>query len=223
MRCKLLRMKRFLLLAVALPSALLAGRSDPGAPFVAADEAYSQSSVRDGAWTAARRFSIAQTETFVPRRVKMLEYGKDEPDPPYAMSWKTEHAWTSCDGTIGVTYGTWKVAGLKLGGWYESVWTRMRDGSFRILMRHANDTPIKLFSKPGRKGMRAACGGPKPSLPITAPDVGTDYKLGASNDQTLVYSSAVSAKGEVRIVISLWNGTAFVPVLEDVAPAPASR
>lgn len=216
-------MKRFFLIALAVPSALLAGKADPGAPFIAADEAFSAAAKRDGNWTAARRVHLPVSETFAPRRVKVLEWGKDMPDPPIVQTWKPEHAWVSCDGTIGVTYGTWKVSGSPSKGSYESVWVKLANGEYRVLLRRGGQQPRKLYSRPGRKGMRAACGGPKPSLPITAPDVGTDYKLGASNDQTLVYSSAVSANGDVRIIISLWNGKAFAPVLEDVAPAPAAR
>lgn len=223
MRCKLLRMKRFLLFAVVLPSALLAGKADPGASLVAADTAFAKDRDKRGTWTAVRAVALPQGEMFIPERTNILEYGRDAPNPPYLTKSRTEHAWISCDGTVGVTLTKWTIPELKEQGWVEKIWAKTRNGNWGILLMKGSPTERTLHSKPGRKGMRAACGGPKPSLPITAPDVGTDYKLGASNDQTLIYTSAVSAKGEVRIVISLWNGTAFAPVLEDVAPAPASR
>lgn len=212
-----------MLLALALPSALLAGKSDPGAPLVAADEAFSRESGRDGNWTAARRMALPESETFAPGRVKVLEFGKDRADPPFDQSWQPADAWISCDGTAGITFGSWKIEGSSWKGWYESVWGRMADASYRVLLRRGGFEQRKLLSRPGRKGMRAACTGKPPPLPILAPDVGTDLKIGASHDQTLIWSSAVSDKGRVRIVISLWDGKVFQPVLEDVAPAPIAR
>lgn len=222
MRCKLLRMKRILLIALALPSALLAGKADPGAPLIAADRAYDRDIQASGEWAAASHFYLPEGESLVPQRVKVIEFGKGRADPPPRRI-KPEQAWISCDGTVGVTYGTWRAPKLGLGGWYESVWARLKDGSYKILLRRASTDTPRLLSKPGRKGMRAACGGNPPPLPIVAPDVGVDFKMGASHDQTLIWSSAVTREGAVRIVISLWNGKTFVPVLEDVAPAPAAR
>lgn len=215
-------MKRIFLITLAVPAALLAGKSDPGAPLVAADEAYAKAAHLDGEWPATRAFSLPQSEMFVPERVKVLEFGKDRSDSEAATRWRAEQAWISCDGSIGVTFGRWNLPGSRLRGWYQTIWARLTDGSYRLYLKHGGGNPRKLHSKPGRKGMRAACSG-KPSLPITAPAIGTDYKLGASKDQTLIWSSAVTAKGSVQIRISLWDGTRHVPVLEDVAPAPAPR
>jgi hypothetical protein len=216
-------MKRFFLIALALPSALLAGKADPGAPVVAADAAYDRAARQDGTWTATRAIALPQSEMFIPERVKTLEYGAKAPNPPWTTTARAEHAWISCDGTIGVTQGKWTIREDRDTGWYEIIWAKMRNGSYRILLQNAGKLPRRLFSRPGRKGMRAACTGKPPPLPILAPAVGTDLKLGASHDQTLIWSSAVSEAGEVRIVISLWDGAKHVPVLEDVAPAPAPR
>lgn len=215
-------MKRFLLITLALPSVLLAGKSDPGAPLVAADEAYSKEAVRDGNWTAARRMALPESETFAPRRIKVLELGKNKSDPPLTQSWKPEQAWISCDGSAGITYGSWKIEGTSLKGSYESVWGRMANGTYRELMRRGGTETRKLFSRPGRKGMRASCTG-KPFIAMTAPAEGDDFKFGASNDMTLNWTSLVTKAGDVKITVNAWDGTQFVTVLEDVAPAPLSR
>lgn len=222
-RCKLLRMKRFVLLALALSSAVLAGKADPGAAVVAADAAYDRAARQDGTWTATRAWAVPQSEMFIPERVRTLDYGAEAPNPPWTTKSRAEQAWISCDGTIGVTLGRWTIREDGDTGWYEIIWAKIRDGSYRILLQNAGKLPRTLHSYPGRKGQRATCGGKPPPLPIVAPDVGVDFKLGASHDQTLIWSSAVSEKGDVRIVISLWNGKTFDPVLEDVAPAPAPR
>lgn len=220
--CRLLRMKRFLLLTLALPTALLAGKSDPGAVLVAADEAFSREAQRDGNWTAARRMALPQSETFAPGRVKVLEFGKDMADPPFKQSWKPDHVWISCDGTAGITFGSWKIEGSNLKGSYESVWGQMADGSYRVLLRRGGFERRKLHSRPGRNGMRATCTG-KPFMAIQAPAEGDDFKFGSSNDMTINWTSLVTKPGEVQIVVRIWNGDDFVPVLEDVAPAPAPR
>ncbi|MGB7656298.1 MAG: hypothetical protein WBL74_12525 [Novosphingobium sp.] len=215
-------MKRLVLLSVALSSTLLAGSSDPGAPLVAADEAFSKESQRDGNWTAARRMALPESETFAPGRVKVLEFGKSMPDPPFTQSWKPEQVWISCDGTAGITFGSWKIAGTRYKGTYESVWGRMANGSYRVLLRRGGMEPRKLLSRPGRKGMRAACTG-KPFIAIQAPAEGDDFKFGTSNDNSLNWTSLVTKPGEVQIVVRIWDGKDFVTVLEDVAPAPAPR
>ena len=215
-------MKRIFLLALALPTALLAGKADPGAALIAADDAYARAASEDGEWTATRAVSLPQSEMFVPERVKILEFGKDRPDSEAATRWRAEQAWISCDGTAGVTFGRWSLPGTNLKGWYEAVWGQMRDGSYRMLLRKAGSEPRKVRFKNGRKGVRAACTG-KPFLAVVAPAEGDDFKFGASNDMTLTWSSLVTGSGEVQIAVRLWDGQDFQSVLEHVAPAPASR
>lgn len=207
----------------AVPALALAGSGGPGAPVVAADRAFAQAMQRQGEWTAFRAASLPQSEMFVPQRVKVLEFGKDRPDPPRATRWNVEQAWISCDGTVGVSYGRWSLPGSSQRGWYEAIWVQLRGGQYRLLLHRAGAEPRKLSSHPGLKGMRAACSGGAMPFPIAAPDVGTDLKLGASHDQTLTWSSAVNREGALRIVVTLWDGARHTTVLEDVAPAPAPR
>ena len=211
-----------MLLALAVPGALLAGKSDSGAALVSADEAYSKDSQRAGNWTAARRMALPESETFAPGRVKVLEFGKNMPDPPFTQSWKPAHVWISCDGTAGITFGSWTIVGSNLKGSYESVWAQMADGGYRVLLRRGGTEPRKLHSRPGRKGLRAACTG-KPFIAIRAPAEGDDFKFGASNDGSLNWTSVVTKQGEVQIVVRIWDGKDFAPVLEDVAPARIAR
>ncbi len=211
-------MKRLALLAALLPAVLSAKSDQPGSPLVVADDTFAKMARDQGEWTAFRAFAGPRAELLVPQRVMLSEFGKGLPDQKPATRWRPEQAWISCDGTAGVTFGRWAMPGTKLRGWYESVWAKMRDGSYKMLLRHAQAQSRELLAKPGRKGVRAACTG-KPGIPITAPDVGTDFKFGASYDQTLIWSSAVSPQGQVRIVVSLWDGTRHVPVLIDPSPS----
>jgi hypothetical protein len=215
--------KRLLLGAVLVPSALLAASDRPASAIVAADRAYDKSAGHNGEWTAMRAAALPASEMLVPQRVKVLEFGRGLPDPEVATRWHIEQAWISCDGTVGVSAGRWTIPRSTLRGWYEAIWARMSDGSYRMLLHHGGSLPRILASKPGPDGMRAACGGSPPPLPIVAPAEGVDFRMGASHDQSLIWSSAVNPAGRVRIVISLWDGTRHVPVLEDVAPEPVPR
>ena len=69
---------------------------------------------------------------------------------------------------------------------------------------------------------RVPCTG-KPFIAIRAPAEGDGLKFGASHDNSLGWTSLVTKQGEVQIVMRIWDGTDFVPVLEDVAPARIAR
>lgn len=214
-----MRCRRLVLLGGLVPSALLASAERPGAAVVAADRAFAAMAQSQGEWTAFRAVTAPHAEMFVPQRAEMLAFGKDRPDPAIATRWAPEQAWLSCDGTIGVTMGRWSLPGTAARGWYEAVWAQGRGGGYNLLLRRGGTEPRQLLSKPGRKGLRASCTG-IPGLPISAPAEGTDLKLGAAHDQTLIWSSAVEPAGGITVVVSLWDGTRHVPVLIDRVDRP---
>lgn len=204
--------------AALLPIAAGAGLSDPAAVLVSTDRAFATAAHSQGEWTAFRAFADPHAELFVPQRVQLGEFGAGRADPAVATRWKPEQAWISCDGSAGITFGRWHLPGSPMRGWYEAVWGRTGNGSYKLMLRRAGSETRRVLAKRAR----ATCTG-KPGLPITAPDVGTDFRLGASRDQTLIWSSAVSADGRVRIVVSLWDGARHQPVLVDEAPPAMPR
>ncbi len=205
-------------LALSLPGALLAASDAPGTALVAADKAAAAAAQAQGEWTAARGYAASGAEMFAPRRVLIADYARGRMDPPIAQRWAAEQAWLSCDGTAGVTAGRWWQPGSRRKGWYAAVWVKLRDGRFKLLLRRTAAQPIKFLTRPGLTGARATCTG-QPGLPLSAPEVGADLKLGAARDQTLIWSSSVNPEGAVRLVVSLWDGVRHVPVLAD----PATR
>ena len=215
--------KRLLLLLGALaPSALTGAAQRPGAAVVAADQAYAALAQSHGEWTATRAVAAPHGEMFVPRRVEVQTFGKALPDPAVATRWTPQQAWLSCDGTVGVTFGRWSLPGTEQRGWYEAVWVQLRSGGYKLLLRRGGTNRRQLLSKPGLKGLRAACTG-TPGLPISAPPAGTDYKLGAAHDQSLIWSSAVDDAGNISVIVSRWNGAKHVPVLIDAARTSNAR
>ena len=91
--------------------------------------------------------ALPESETFAPARVKVLEFGKDRADPRFAQSWKPAHVWISCDGTAGIAIGTGKINQTDLKGSYESVWGRMADGSYRVVLRRGGMEPRAQHQK----------------------------------------------------------------------------
>ncbi|MEY4952434.1 MAG: hypothetical protein RL299_858 [Pseudomonadota bacterium] len=202
--------------------ALLAETDRPGEGPIAADMAFCELAQSSGEWTALRTVSLPLSEIFVPERVKVLEYGADQPDPPVPTRWKPEQAWVSADSSIAVTFGQWWLPGVRERGWYEAVWAKLRDGSYRVLLRSAGSEARKLHSRPGLRGQRAASGG-LPVLPTIAPAAGADHKLEHSHDQTLIWTSSVGNEGDLSIAVWLWDGEQHQLVMESVAPALPPR
>ena len=211
-----MRFKPLLLLVALLPGTALAAPdrpgAGPGAEVIAADRAYAALAQAQGERAATRAVSAPHAEVFAPRRIAVQALGQALPAPRLAARWSPDHAWLSCDGTAGITYGRWSPPGTTQRGWYEAVWVQLRSGGYKLLLRHTGTAAPKLLSKPGTKGARAACSG-RPGLPISAPAEGTDFKFGASRDQTLIWSSAVDRAGAVTITAARWDGTRHVPVL----------
>lgn len=206
----------------ALPGLARAETAAPASAVVEADRAYAAAVKAHGEWSALRAVSVPQSEMFVPRRVRVLDFGRNLPDPPHGTRWRAQQAWISCDGTAGVTFGRWSIPHQRQRGWYEAVWARAQDGTYRMLLHHGGTQRRNLFARPGLKGQQASCAG-RPPLALAAPAEGVDLKFGAAHDQTLLWSSAVDAQGALRIAVSLWDGQRHVSVLEDVAPAGAAR
>ena len=211
-----------LLLALLAPGPALAASDRAGAGIIAADRAFAALAQTHGEWTAFRAAAAPHAEMFVPRRVEIESFGGGRPDPPVATRWHPQHAWLSCDGTAGLTFGRWSVPGTRQHGWYEAVWVQRRSGGYQLLLRRGGTNPRRLFSRPGPAGVRAQCSG-TPGLPISAPPEGTDLKIGASRDQTLIWSSAVDPAGAVTITAARWDGGRHVPILADTAPPPNAR
>ncbi len=186
---------------------------------IAADIAFSRAASDRGLWTAFRETMDAEAQMFVPQRVRAADFVKGRADPAKAPRWTPTSVVTSCDGSAGVTRGSAVQADGSPGS-YLTVWTRMRDGSYRWIMDGLDNPAASIAASDMIASRTAACTG-TPGMPITAPDVGEDLQIGAARDQSLLWRSLVRADGGVEITILLWNGSGFDPVMT-ASMAPGS-
>ena len=192
-------------------------KANPSA-VIAAELGFNRLAQEKGQWTAFRETMARDAEMFEPARVRAVEFLKGKADPAKSVTWQPYQVWASCDGSAGVTHGAWQ-AGSKLNGYFTTVWLRQADGSFKWILDHGVPTEKPSAVPESIIAKTAQCKG-TPSVPIAAPPVGADMKLGVSRDQTLQWISTVNADRSRTIMIRSWDGTAFVDVLADIVAAP---
>jgi hypothetical protein len=185
---------------------------------IAAELAFNRLAQEKGQWTAFRETMVKDAVMFKPRRVLAADFLKGKVDPAKAVTWQPYQVWTSCDGSAGVTHGAWQM-GKDQHGYFTTVWTRQADGRFKWVLDHGVplDTPLDAPEMISAK--TADCKG-APSVPISAPAIGADMRIGVSRDQTLNWISTVNADASRTIQIRSWDGSRFIDVLTDVVAAP---
>ena len=140
----------------------------------------------------------------------------------------TDAAFASCDGTAGVSAGTWQ------GGWYAMVWKRQKKLDYKWVL--ADAAPLaslppasdfitgKLADCPPRPAPDDA---PRPAGPpaqrplpgaVPPPAAGADSRDGRSDDGSLVWRSSVAPDGTRSLRVWLWQDGAMHAVIDRVTP-----
>ncbi len=185
---------------------------------IAAELAFNRLAQEKGQWTAFRETMAKDAVMFEPARVSAAEFLKGKADPAKSVTWQPHQVWASCDGSAGITHGAWQ-AGDKLHGYFTTVWLRQADGKFKWVLDHGVPTQSPLVAAEMITAKTADCQG-APSVPLSAPPIGADMKVGVSRDQTLQWTSIVNADMSRSIQVRSWDGTKFNDVLTDVVAAP---
>jgi hypothetical protein len=185
---------------------------------IAAELAFNRLAQEKGQWTAFRETMAKDAVMFEPERVLAADYLKGKPDPAKSVTWQPYQVWASCDGSAGVTHGAWQY-GDTANGYFTTVWVRQANGSFKWILDHGEATRKPVIVPEMILAKTADCKG-TPSVPVSAPPIGADMKIGMSRDQTLNWVSTVNPDKSRTILIRSWDGTAFVNVLTDMVPAP---
>lgn len=184
----------------------------------AADWGLARRAREDGQWTAFRESLAPGALLHQPDGpVDAATWLAARADPAAAEQWAPAVAWTSCDGTLGVTEGRFR-RGDGLVGTYVTVWALQRDHSYKLtydLSSIDNPQPvarerpavpavnpadlITVQDIPSVRGHVADCprrSAARPERPQAIPGTAVRAGSGAADDATLVWRWEHRANGE---------------------------
>ncbi len=212
---------------------------DPGR-VVAADIAFARKARDEGQWTASREY--AATGALLHGRdgtIPAASFLAELADPAEAVAWSPTAVWSSCDGTLAVSFGRFQDPEGLLGS-YVTAWDLQSDRGYKWSYemaapdnpqpapRTAPDIPEDAIIVPGMTaidGRVADCarGGPI-ALPAEA-ELADNVKSRTrqSDDWTLQYRWEHHADGTRRVVVDWLRNGVWEQALDfTVPPDPAS-
>jgi hypothetical protein len=172
-------------------------------------------------------------ELLSPARTAARSWLKAHDAAPWFADRRTDTVWASCDGTAGVSAGTWR------GGWFATVWKRQKKLDFKWLLVDAAPLSALPAAPDWITGKVADCpprpapeDGPRPSgppalrpLPAAMPPLeapaGADSHDGRADDGSMVWRSIVLPDGARHLHVWIWQDGAFHAVLVRLTPAGA--
>lgn len=218
---------------IALALLLLAGSAQAARPpmrlsanpsaVVAAEIAFNRLAQEKGQWSAFRETAAKDAVMFVPDMVNAQVWLKGRKDPPASVKWKPEKVLMSCDGSVGVSTGSWQQPDGSI-GFFTTIWRRDNKGRWRWVLDHGDTlkaprpaadfitTRLATCPKDRRSGPASIVG----IAPVQIPG------SGASEDASLKWQTEVRADKSRRVTISLMVNGAYEDALIDEVAAPAS-
>lgn len=202
-----------------------AGTANPSA-LVAIEIAFARAAREKGQWTAFRDFADDGAVMFTPQPVLARAWLKDRPNPAAALQWQPDTIWVSCDGTLGVTRGSWQRPDGAT-GWFTTVWKKQDKGrgkgSYLWLLDQGGDrdaaTPAPaadmLSASVGECAPRGSrwAPPPEPAAPDGPPQPPGKAGGGTARDGTLAFAWSVDDAGTRVFTVSLRKAGAMVEVL----------
>lgn len=204
------------LLALAAPAAAaqrqgLLPLGNPGA-LVEVDSSLAHRARDRGAANALIAFAEDSAEVIAGQPAPLRAWLKGHDAAPWFAARRTEAAYAACDGTAGITTGSWRDGGFAL------VWHRQKALDYRWVLAaigpapaqsaHADWITGKLADCPPRDADAApgerALPAPLPPLPGA-----TDRHDGRSQDGSLVWTTARAADGAALFAAWLWQDGAW--------------
>ena len=196
-----------------------AGSAALPADAVAAERAFAADAATLGTWAAFRKWAAPNATMFDPQPVNPTTLLRDRAELPRPIRWSPAASYVSCNGAVAANTGPWTHGRER--GYFTTVWAHSGDG-WRWLV-DGGDTlrvPRPAVSRPAVR--KASCRGTAPGPTIS---VAGDEKVGqgAARDNTLQWRWTVQPRGKRRFTVTLWNGSAFDTVIDDIIAAPSPR
>lgn len=205
--------------------------ADPSA-VIAAELAFARLAQEKGQWTAFAATSANDAVMFAPQMVLAQQWLRGRPNPPVAIKWQPHQMWSSCDGSLMVSHGSWQ--GPKQTGYFTTLWQRQRGGSYKWIVNSVDsltqplaapdmisaqiaDCPARSRRPPeaearnGRTRPREARG-PNPFDPAR--------RSGKSDDGSLSWTVTVGPSGARNLSVEWKKDGADKPVLIEQVAAP---
>jgi hypothetical protein len=206
-------------------------RADPGR-VIATDIAFARAARDNGQWTAFAAYAAPGAQMHGadgPFDAATFLLGRANPAEP--VRWAPTEAWSSCDGSIAVSFGRSRQPGGIVGS-YVTVWQRQRGGEYRWiydtgtpddpqpppppppLIAPGNDTII-VGAQDLIQARAADCGAVDglPMDALTAMPAAAQTGGGAARDGTLRWRWEHRAPGEWRVVVDWVRGGAWAEAL----------
>jgi len=191
-------------------------RGNPSA-LIAAEVAFNQLAQERGQWQAFRETAADIGVMFTPQPVNAQTWLKGRADPPARLSWQPHQAWTSCDGSLGLTKGAWRNSNGAT-GYFTTIWRREPKGGYKWVLDQGDDLSVPLDPPEMIAGKVADCTGAPGEITVDPP-VGAQALAGVSGDRTLQWSALVRSDGSRVLSVSLWLGGQMQEVLRsEVTP-----
>ena len=156
---------------------------------VAAEIAFAQRAREKGQWTAFREYASEDAIMFVPQVVNAQQWLKGRADPAQAVRWQPHEIWSSCDGSLSVSYGAWQRPDGST-GWFTTAWTRQDDGSYRWTMDQGDEAAQPIAAPDIIATHVASCEGRDPQA--MQPPAHSGAPFGVSRDGTLRWDVLVA-------------------------------
>ncbi|MES2055567.1 MAG: hypothetical protein V4564_06505 [Pseudomonadota bacterium] len=188
----------------------------PATTAVDAERAFATAALKDGQWTAFRRYATEDAVMFVPQVVKAQQFLKDRKDPPKAITWWPTESYISCDGSLAVNTGGWQRPDGAV-GYFSTVWQRQADGGWKWIVDSGDELKIARDQPVKPKVVRPKCTGRVVPM-IVGPNDNSD--AGHSKDETLLWNWVVKPDLSRRFTAEIWDGREYRPVIDDAIAAP---
>jgi hypothetical protein len=208
-------------------------RADPG-KVAATDFAFARAARDEGQWTAFREYAASGAQMHLEGGpVDASEFLARRADPPEPVRWTPNEVWSSCDGSIAVSYGR-SVQPDGIVGSYVTVWQRQRNGDYRwvydtgtpdnpqpvipIEVRPDGDT-IVVRELTAIRALTADCRAPAEAAaaPVSVP-AGAQTGGGEARDATLRWRWEHLAHGQWRVVVDWVREGAWTEALSFDVP-----
>lgn len=184
---------------------------------IATEIAFAQMAQEKGQWTAFLAYAANDGVIFTPQMAYAQRALKGRANPPVAVKWQAHSVWSSCDGSLMVSHGAWQRPDAT--GWFTTIWQRQRDGNYRFVLDHGDETAQPIPAPDMLSGLTADCpervrrsgGGKPPEMPkppkvSELPPLDPAHRTGKSDDGSLSWDVTVAPDRARKLVVTWKKG-----------------